>query len=81
VPRVQLLTKPNCHLCDSARAVVSEVCEQLNENFQELDITEHPNLAAIHADFVPVLLVDGNEIAVWQVLPEPLILALTKPKP
>lgn len=60
--------------------MVSAACADLGEEFQELLITEHPNLAAIHAEFVPVVLVDEQEIAVWQVLPETIISALTAPK-
>ncbi len=80
MPRVQLITKPNCHLCDSAREVVVAVCAELGEKFEELVITEHPQLAAEHAEFVPVVLVDGSEIAVWQILPQTLISALQPPK-
>lgn len=80
MPRVQLITKPNCYLCDAARDVVTAVCVELGEEFQELLITDYPNLAAIHAEFVPVVLVDNQEIAVWQVLPETIISALSAPK-
>jgi hypothetical protein len=75
---VQLITKPNCHLCEIAQATVSDVCAQIGEQFEELSISEHPELAAVHAEFVPVVLVDGAEIAVWQVLPETLISALSR---
>jgi glutaredoxin len=77
---VQLITKPNCHLCDAAREVVTTVCAQLSEEFEEIDISSQPSLAAIHAEFIPVLLVDGIEIAHWQVLPQTLISALNQPK-
>lgn len=80
MPRVQLITKPNCHLCDAARDVVTNVCAQFGEDFEELLITDHPQLAAIHAEFVPVVMVDNREIAVWQILPQALISALTPPK-
>ena len=80
MPRVQLITKPNCHLCDSARDVLVDVCAQQGEEFEELLITEHPSLAAVHAEFVPVVLVDGIEIAVWQILPQTLISALNDVK-
>jgi len=80
VPRVQLITKPNCHLCDSARDVVADVCVKQGEEFEEILITENPELAAVHAEFVPVVLVDGTEIAVWQVLPQTLISALNAAK-
>lgn len=79
MPRVQLITKPNCHLCDAARDVVRQVCDQLAESFEEFSLPDHPNLAAEHAEFVPVVLVDGKEVAAWQVLPQTLINAL-KPR-
>jgi hypothetical protein len=77
---VQLITKPNCHLCDDAREVVSAVCAQLSEEFEEIEISSQPQLAALYFEFVPVLLVDGAEVAHWQVLPQTLISALNRPK-
>lgn len=79
MPRVQLITKPNCHLCDAAREVVIAVCADLAAEFEELDISDHPQLAAEHAEFIPVVLVDGKEVAVWQILPQTLISALQPP--
>ena len=34
-----LYTRPGCHLCEDARAVVARVCEELGESFSEVDIT------------------------------------------
>jgi hypothetical protein len=33
-PRVTLYTKPGCHLCEDARAVVERVCAELGEGRQ-----------------------------------------------
>lgn len=79
MPRVQLITKPNCHLCDAAREVVATVCADLAVEFEELNMPDHPQLAAAHAEFIPVVLVDGKEVAVWQILPQTLISALQPP--
>lgn len=65
--RVTLIGKPGCHLCDVARQVVELVCAELDQDFAELDITEDPFLAAEYADAVPVVLVDGREIARYRV--------------
>ncbi len=40
-PRVTLLGKPGCHLCDDARAVIAAVTAELGEAYAEVDIT-HP---------------------------------------
>ena len=36
--RVTLYTRPGCHLCDDARAVVAAVCAELGETYDEVDI-------------------------------------------
>lgn len=76
---MQLITKQNCHLCDDARLVVANVCSEFNEEFEELDVVDHPNLAAVHFEFLPVLLVDGVQVAIWRVEPQTLKTALSQP--
>jgi glutaredoxin len=56
---VTLLTRPGCHLCDDARAVIAAVCEELGVPWSERDITEDPEEFRRYADDVPVTLVDG----------------------
>ena len=38
-PRVTLYSRPGCHLCDDARAVIEAVCADLGEAYEEVDIT------------------------------------------
>ena len=35
--RIRLLSKPGCHLCDDARAVVEAVCVDTGEAYDEVD--------------------------------------------
>ena len=35
--RVRLYSKPGCHLCDDARAVVKRVCADLGTSYDEVD--------------------------------------------
>ena len=65
--RVTLLGKPDCHLCEEARAVVAAVCAELGVPWDEVDVTTSPELWAEHRERVPVTLVDGAEHDVWRV--------------
>ena len=42
--RVTLYSKPGCHLCDDARAVVEQVCAELGESYDEVYIDDDPEL-------------------------------------
>lgn len=66
-PRVTLLTRPGCHLCDVAREVVAAVCAELGEAYAEVDITADPELEHRYHDEIPVTLVDGRQHDFWQV--------------
>ncbi len=76
VPRVRLLSKPGCHLCDDARAVIRQVCTELSEAYDEVDITQHNDLMARYAEQIPVTFVDGAQHDYWRVDPSRLRLAL-----
>ena len=76
--RVTLYTKPGCHLCDDARAVVARVCAELGETFDEVDILGSPDLSARYGEEIPVTLVDGAQHDFWRVDPERLRAALTR---
>ncbi len=71
-----LVGKPGCHLCDVAREVIETVCAQADEDFIELSIFDDPRLAAMYADQIPVVLVDGQVHDVFRVNPQRLLAAL-----
>jgi glutaredoxin len=75
--RVQLLSRPGCHLCDDARAVIESVCAQLGERFDEVDITTRADLMAEYAEQIPVVFVDGGQHDFWRVDPDRLRAALS----
>jgi glutaredoxin len=79
--RVTIYSKPGCHLCDEARTVVAQVCEELGESFDEIDITVGPDSAALTAAFgeeIPVTFVDGEQHDFWRVDPDRLRRALAR---
>lgn len=76
-PRVTLYSKPGCHLCDDARAVVERVCGEVGETYVEHSILEDPDLLERYGEEIPVVLVDGRQHTFWRVDAERLRAALT----
>jgi glutaredoxin len=66
-PRVVLYSKPGCHLCDDARAVIAAVCDELGESFDEVDITTSDELVRAYGEQIPVTFVDGEQHDFWRV--------------
>ncbi len=75
--RVTLLTRPGCHLCDDARAVVTNVVAGVpGASLEERSIEDDAALLAAYTDDVPVVLVDGRWHARWRIDPVALRAAL-----
>ena len=66
-PRVQLVGKPGCHLCDQARVVIERVCAELGVDWDEVSILDDPGLADLYWEQIPVTLVDGAVVGIWTV--------------
>jgi glutaredoxin len=75
-PRVVLYSKPGCHLCDDARAVIEAVCDELGEHYDEVDISASDDLTARFGEEIPVTFVDGAQHDFWRVDPARLRAAL-----
>ena len=75
-PRVTLYSRPGCHLCENARAVIEEVCAELGESWTEVSILEDPELIRRYGEEIPVTLVDGRQHDFWRVDPARLRAAL-----
>lgn len=74
--RVLLLSRPGCHLCDQARAVIERVTAELGVGWAERDITTSPHDLAEYADMIPVTFVDGVQHDFWRVSEDRLRAAL-----
>lgn len=68
-PHVTLIGKPDCHLCDDARAVISQVCDELSVEWTELSILDDPELADEFWDRIPVTLIDDQVHDIYRVDP------------
>ena len=66
-PRVVLLGRPGCHLCDAAREVIDRVTAELGVQWQEHSIDDDPELLRRYAEQIPVTFVDGRRHDFWRV--------------
>jgi len=66
-PRITLLSRPGCHLCDEARAVIERVAGELGVGWAERDITASPQDLRDFGDMIPVTLLDGVQHDFWRV--------------
>jgi len=80
-PRVTLVGKPDCHLCEAAREIIAAVCAQTGDTFAERSILEDPELADLYWEQIPVTLVDGTPHDFWRVDADRLRAALAAPRP
>jgi len=61
VPTVVLYGKPDCHLCDDARAVLERVRTEVPFALDERDITADDALHRAYLERIPVVTIDGEE--------------------
>ena len=77
-PRVLVLTRPGCHLCDEAIAVVEAVVAETGDSYEERNVDRDPELLRRYSEQVPVIFVDGRQHDFWRVDPGRLRAALRK---
>jgi orotidine-5'-phosphate decarboxylase len=71
-PVVTLFTRRQCHLCEEMEAVVRAVVAEQSVRLETVDVDADPALAARFGRDVPVLWLDGREIARHRITPQAL---------
>ena len=68
MPRVTLIGKPDCHLCEDARAVVEAVLLEFpGVLLEERSILDEPELFDSYVEEIPVVLIDDRVHTIWRV--------------
>jgi len=67
VARITLVGKPGCHLCDEARVVIERVAADTGVDVEELSILDDDDLRDRYWEYIPVILVDGEQHDFWRV--------------
>ena len=77
-PRITLLSRPGCHLCDDAREVIRRVADDLGVAWTERDITQSEDDQREYWEKIPVTFVDGIQHDFWRVSEDRLRAALAR---
>ena len=73
---ITLLSRPGCHLCDEARAVIARVAADLGVPWEERDITQSERDLQDYWEMIPVTLINGVQHDFWHVSEQRLRAAL-----
>jgi hypothetical protein len=77
-PRVVIIGRPGCHLCEEAEWVVAQVCRPRGIGYRVVSIEDDPGLADRYAEYIPVVMVDGQRHDFYRVDPTRLASALDR---
>jgi glutaredoxin len=60
---VTLYTRPDCCLCDDARAAIWRVRRDYEFELEEIDISQDRALSETYGERVPVVMLDGRAVS------------------
>jgi hypothetical protein len=60
-PRLQLLTRTGCHLCEVAAETLERIAAEAGLEVRRVDVDGDDELRAEYGDRVPVVLLEGRE--------------------
>ena len=69
---ITVYSKPDCHLCVEAMAVLERLRGEFAFELEELDITTDDELHRAYFERIPVVLLDGEELCEYFVQEEVL---------
>ncbi len=60
---ITVYSKPDCHLCDLAKEIIERCRKKVDFTLEVIDISQNPELFERYRNDIPVILLDGKEIA------------------
>lgn len=64
---VELMVRSTCGSCERVADQIAPVVAQAGARLELIDVDTSPELAAEFGDRVPVVVIDGEEFACWEV--------------
>lgn len=77
-PTVEILSKPDCHLCHAAKARLQELQASHPFVLREVDITARADLLEHYQEEVPVVFINGRKAFKYHVDPKQFVRALRR---
>jgi glutaredoxin len=59
--RIDIYSRPGCHLCDEAKAVVEPLCEGYPVVLRTINVESSADLENRYGSDIPVVLINGEE--------------------
>jgi glutaredoxin len=67
---VTLYTRPGCHLCEDAKAVIEPLLREFRASLREVNIDGDPELARRYGYDIPVIFIGAHKAAKHRVDPQ-----------
>ena len=67
---VTLYTRPGCHLCGDAKAVIEPLLREFRASLREVNIDDDPELARRYGYDIPVIFIGARKTAKHRVDPQ-----------
>src|SRR5215475_195831 len=77
-PRITLITRPECHLCEVAKEALDRVAAASGERWAEVNVESDIELEREYGERLPVVLLDGKEHGYFRVEEERLLRDLAR---
>lgn len=81
LPTVEILSKPDCHLCHEAKALLQELRASHSFCLNEVDITTRTDLLELYREEIPVVFINGRKAFKYRVDPKQFVRALRRARP
>jgi len=59
--RIEIYSRPGCHLCDEAKEVVDRVGRRVPFNVSVINIDDDPEMQKLYGEQIPVVFINGNK--------------------
>ena len=76
--RVEIYSRPGCHLCDEAKAVIQRGNYESQFTLVEVNIETDPRLVGLYANDIPVITINDSEVFLHRVSAEQFAEALKR---
>ena len=81
LPTVEIFSKPGCHLCQEAKALLRELQASHSFLLREVDISTRADLLERYAEDIPVVFINGRKAFKYRVDPKQFVRRLRRAQP
>lgn len=65
--RIEIYSRPGCHLCDEAKEVIERVGRRFPFALSVINIETDPDLEKLYGEQIPVVFINGNKAFKYRV--------------